>query len=47
MVDQTTESATKSKRIFNELDASEEALQSENNGITEIDSVCMNCYQTV
>lgn len=38
--------ATKSKRIFNELDASEEAIQNDN-GITELDSICMNCYKQV
>lgn len=43
MVEQK-ESTTKSKTIFNKLDASEENLDL---GITELDSVCMNCYKTV
>jgi zinc finger protein len=30
---------------FKQLDASEEALES-GSGVTEIDSVCMNCYET-
>jgi hypothetical protein len=30
---------------FTKLDASEEAL--ENNGVTELDSICMNCYEQV
>ena len=30
---------------FAKLDASEEGL--ENNGITELDSICMNCYKQV
>lgn len=38
------ESATKSTTIFNNLDASEDNYDS---GITELDSVCMNCYKTV
>ena len=33
--------------MFPRLDASEEALDNDNSGITEIDSVCMNCYKTV
>ncbi|RNA00407.1 zinc finger ZPR1 [Brachionus plicatilis] len=37
------ESATKSTTIFNNLDASEDNYDS---GITELDSVCMNCYKT-
>lgn len=43
MVEQK-ESATKSKTIFNNLDASQENLDT---GITELDSVCMNCYKNV
>lgn len=43
MVDQK-DSTTKSKTIFNKLDASDEAFDS---GITEVDSVCMNCFKTV
>lgn len=35
-----------SKTAFNKLDASEEAIDS-GNGITEIESVCMNCYKNV
>lgn len=30
---------------FAKLDASEEGL--EDNGITELDSICMNCYEQV
>ena len=39
------ENKKKSKTVFKKLDASEEAI--EENGVTEIDSVCMNCYKTV
>jgi hypothetical protein len=39
------ENKTKSKTVFKKLDASEEAI--EEGGVTEIDSLCMYCHQTV
>ena len=39
-------SKNKSNVLFKNLDASEKALESEN-GLTEIQSICMNCYEQV
>jgi zinc finger protein len=36
---------TSSKTAFKKLDASEEALENEASGVTELDSICMNCYK--
>jgi hypothetical protein len=36
----------KPKPLFSNIDASESAIASEN-GLTEIQSICMNCYKQV
>lgn len=39
------ESTHESKTAFKKLDASEQAVESGDTGLTEIESVCMNCYE--
>ena len=42
---QETQSTKSSATAFKKLDASEEALVNETSGVTELESVCMNCYE--
>jgi C4-type Zn-finger protein len=39
------QASANSTSAFKKLDASEEALTNETSGVTELDSICMNCYK--